>query len=69
MNTFSASKIIPPPDIVVAGVQSQYITGVIHMDEGILVILDFRRILSMEEKDALSTMSQKMPAVLERTSS
>jgi len=67
--TMPASKIIPPPDIVVAGVQSQYITGVIHMDEGILVILDFRRILSMEEKDALSTMSQRMPAVLERTSS
>ncbi len=26
---------------------------VVHLDEGILVILDFRRILSMEEKDAL----------------
>ena len=39
------SKILPPPDIVVAGVQSQYINGVLHMDRGILVILDFRRIL------------------------
>jgi purine-binding chemotaxis protein CheW len=62
------SKILPPPDIVVAGVQSQYITGVLHMDQGILVILDFRRILSIEEKDALSNMSQRVPNVLERAS-
>ena len=62
------SKILPPPDIVVAGVQSQYINGVLHMDRGILVILDFRRILSIEEKDALSGISQPNPTVLERAS-
>jgi len=60
------SKILPPPDIVVAGVQSQYISGVLHMDHGILVILDFKRILSIEEKDALSGISQRSPTVLER---
>src|SRR5208283_1153900 len=42
----ASSKILPPPDIVVAGVQSQYINGVLHMDTGILVLLDFKRILS-----------------------
>ncbi len=62
------SKILPPPDIVVAGVQSQYITGVLHMDRGILVILDFRRILSVEERDALDGISQRSPTVLERAS-
>jgi purine-binding chemotaxis protein CheW len=62
------SKILPPPDIVVAGVQSQYISGVLHMDHGILVILDFKRILSMEEKDALSAIPQRGPTVLERAS-
>ena len=59
------SKISPPPDIIVAGVQSQYINGVVHLDEGILVILDFRRILSVEEKDALGTVSRLIPASAE----
>ena len=62
------SKILPPPDIVVAGVQSQYISGILHMDQGILVILDFKRILSIEEKDVLSGISQRSPTVLERVS-
>jgi purine-binding chemotaxis protein CheW len=62
------SKILPPPDIVVAGVQSQYINGVLHMDRGILVILDFKRILSVEEKDVLSGISQDSPGAQERAS-
>ncbi len=63
-----ASKIAPPPDIIVAGVQSQYISGVVHLDEGILVILDFRRILSVEEKTALGTVSRMAPAAAEGAS-
>jgi purine-binding chemotaxis protein CheW len=51
--TVPASKILPPPDIIEAGVQSQYINGVVHLDDRILVILDFRRILSVEEKGVL----------------
>jgi purine-binding chemotaxis protein CheW len=61
----TASKITPPPDIIVAGVQSQYISGVVHLDEGILVILDFRRILSVEEKDVLGTVSRLIPSTAE----
>ncbi len=60
--TVPAAKISPPPDIVVAGVQSQYISGVVHLDEGILIVLDFRKILSVEEKDALGNVSQSLPA-------
>ncbi len=56
--TVPASAIAAPPEIVVAGVQSHYIAGVIHLDENILVILDFRRILSVDEKDALTGMAQ-----------
>jgi purine-binding chemotaxis protein CheW len=56
--TVPAARIAPPPDIVMAGVQSQYISGVSHMDEGILIILDFRKILSMEEKDALGSVAR-----------
>jgi purine-binding chemotaxis protein CheW len=63
--TISASKIAPPPDIIVAGVQSLYIGGVVHLDEGILIILDFRKILSMEEKDALDSVARLIPAATE----
>jgi len=59
--TVPASRISPPPDIIVAGVQSQYISGVVHLDEGILIVLDFRKILSMEEKDALGSVSRALP--------
>ena len=62
------SKILPPPDIVVAGVQSQYINGVLHLDQGILVLLDFKRILSPEEKETLTGISQRSPAALEGAS-
>lgn len=62
------AKIAPPPDIIIAGVQSQYISGVVHLDEGILVILDFRRILSVEEKSALGTVSRMTPVAAEGAS-
>ena len=62
------AKITPPPDIIVAGVQSQYISGVVHLEEGILVILDFRKILSVEEKDALGSVSRLIPAAAEGAS-
>jgi purine-binding chemotaxis protein CheW len=48
-----ASKIMPPPDIIVAGVQSQYISGVIHLEDTILVMLDFEKILTHQEKGML----------------
>jgi purine-binding chemotaxis protein CheW len=66
--TVPASKISPPPDIVMAGVQSQYINGVVHLDEGILIILDFRKILSLEEKDALGGVARLSPALVEGAS-
>lgn len=63
--TVPASKIAPPPDIITAGVQSLYISGVVHLDEGILIILDFRRILSVEEKDALDSVARMIPVAAE----
>lgn len=63
--TVPASKISPPPDIVMAGVQSQYISGVVHLDEGILIILDFKRILSLEEKDALGGVARMSSGLVE----
>lgn len=44
-----SNSIKPPPDIVVSGLQSQYITGVCRIDRRLLILLDFNRILLVEE--------------------
>jgi purine-binding chemotaxis protein CheW len=43
------SFIEPPPEIVVAGLKSQYIYGVCKLDERLLILLDFSKILQVEE--------------------
>lgn len=44
------SRIIEPaPDIVVEGLKSQYISGVCKIDEELLILLDFSRILQVKE--------------------
>jgi purine-binding chemotaxis protein CheW len=44
-----ANNIKPPPDMVVAGLKSQYIQGVCKMGTKLLILLDFNRILMVEE--------------------
>jgi purine-binding chemotaxis protein CheW len=39
----------PPPDIVVARLESQYIRGVCKLDEDLLILLDFTCILMVDE--------------------
>ncbi len=63
--TVPASKISPPPDIIVAGVQSAYISGVIHLEETILIVLDFKKILSLDEKQALDGVTRMIPEIAE----
>jgi purine-binding chemotaxis protein CheW len=63
--TVPASKISPPPDIIVAGVQSAYISGVVHLEESILIVLDFKKILSIDEKQALDGVTRMIPEELE----
>ncbi|MGA6925824.1 MAG: chemotaxis protein CheW, partial [Desulfosarcina sp.] len=55
------SSIKPPPDIVVAGLRSQYIQGVCRMDQRLLILLDFSRILMVDEIKRLQSM--KRPTV------
>ncbi len=43
------STIEPPPEIVVAGLESQYIRGVCDIGEALLILLDFNRILLLDE--------------------
>lgn len=49
----------PPPDIVVAGLQSQYINGVCKIDRGLMVMLDFDRILLIDEIKRLKDMERE----------
>lgn len=44
-----ADSIKPPPEIVMAGLKSQYIRGVCKMDHRLLILLDFERILMVDE--------------------
>lgn len=42
-------SIEPPPEIVVAGLKSKYIHGVCKLDDTLLILLDFGRILQLHE--------------------
>ncbi len=52
-------SIEPPPDIVVAGLKSQYIHGVCEIGKGLLILLDFSRILQVEEIRRLKKFGDK----------
>lgn len=44
-----AGTIEPPPDMVVSTMKSQYISGVCRLEEEMIAILDFNRILVVDE--------------------
>ena len=46
----------PPPGIIVAGLENQYIRGVCEVDNALLIILDFESVLFNEEYYALKDM-------------
>ena len=54
-------SIKPPPDIVVSGLRSQYIRGVCKLEQRLLILLDFSRILMVDEIKKLKSM--KRPTV------
>jgi purine-binding chemotaxis protein CheW len=45
---------IEPPPPVISGLDSEYISGVGKLDDRLLIMLDLNRLLSKEEKSALS---------------
>ncbi len=53
-----SNQIMPPPEIVAAGLKNQYITGVCKIDERMLILLDFNRILLVEEIKKLNEIKQ-----------
>lgn len=46
----------PPPEVVVAGLANQYIRGVCDIGEGLLILLDFNRILLADELKQLKAI-------------
>lgn len=46
------------PEIIVAGLESQYIRGVVDIDGDLLILLDFNRILLLEEIKRLKTVAR-----------
>ena len=50
-----ASTVEPPPPVV-AGVESDYISGVGKLKDRLLIMLDLDRLLSSEDIDMLSAM-------------
>ncbi|HMM37740.1 MULTISPECIES: chemotaxis protein CheW [Desulfovibrio] len=48
-----ANTVEPPPPVV-SGLESEYISGVGKLQDRLLILLDLNRLLSGEEKDALS---------------
>lgn len=51
------NNIDPPPDILVAGLQSQYIRGVCEIDHSLVILLDFSRILLTDEIKKLNSVA------------
>jgi len=51
-------SIMPAPDIVAEGLKSQYIKGVCKIQKGLLILLDFNRILQLEEIKKLKEMDR-----------
>lgn len=50
------STIEAPPDIIKAGLESQYLRGVCDIGAQLLILLDFKRILLLEEFQKLKAM-------------
>jgi len=52
------NTIEPPPDIIKAGLESQYLRGVCDIGAQLLILLDFKRILLQEEFQKLKAMDE-----------
>jgi len=53
-----ATMIKPPPELVVSGLKSDYIRGVCKQGQQLMVILDFNRILLVDEFKRLSAIKK-----------
>jgi purine-binding chemotaxis protein CheW len=56
-----SSSVIEPPPPMVAGIGSEYITGVAKLENRLLILLDLERILLQRELQSLSSESLQPP--------
>jgi purine-binding chemotaxis protein CheW len=49
----------PPPEIVISGLESQYIQGVCELEDDLLVILNFSRVLFSDEYNMLRELENE----------
>lgn len=64
----ATDDIDPPPGIIVAGLENQYIQGVCEIDNRLLIILDFESVLFNEEYYALKDMDYDEIKLVEEVS-
>ena len=53
------SAIQPPPEMVLSALKSQYISGVCKLEEQLMAILDFNRILVVDEFKKLAALKRQ----------
>lgn len=58
-------SIQPPPDVIVAGLENQYIYGVCDIDSKLMIILNFDRVLFNEEYYALDEVDDDSAVLLD----
>lgn len=54
-----AGAIQPPPDMVVSALKNQYISGVCKLDDQFMAILDFHRILVVDEFKKMGALKRQ----------
>ncbi len=55
----SEDSVQPPPEIVISGLESQYIQGVCELGNSLLVILNFSRVLFSDEYNMLQDLESE----------
>ncbi|RJQ70742.1 MAG: chemotaxis protein CheW [Desulfobacteraceae bacterium] len=53
------NAIQPPPEMVVSALKSQYINGICRLDEQMMAVLDFNRILAVDEFKRLGALKRQ----------
>ncbi len=53
-----SKDIVEPPPPILAGIESEYITGVAKMEDRLIILLDLEQLLSKEEKKELQQQQQ-----------
>jgi purine-binding chemotaxis protein CheW len=51
------NAILPPPDLILDGLPTPYIRGVCTVDGQLIIVLNFKQMLSIEEDQALENMT------------